>query len=67
MFDKKLISRFGLANLRIFGSTNNLITFSKYSGPNPENVTALGRDISNGYPVPRTYNIGLNLELNTGN
>ncbi|MEH3111985.1 SusC/RagA family TonB-linked outer membrane protein [Pedobacter terrae] len=67
MFDKKMIQRFGLANLRVFASTNNLITFSKYSGPNPENVTSLGRDISNGYPVPRTYNIGLNLELNTGN
>lgn len=67
MFNKKLIKRFGLNQLRVYASTNNLITFSKYSGPNPENVTNLGRDISNGYPVPRTYNIGLNLELNTGN
>lgn len=67
MFNKKLISRIGLNNLRVYASTNNLITFSNYSGPNPENVTTLGRDISTGYPVPRTYNIGLNLELNTGN
>ncbi len=67
MFDKKWIRRFGLNQLRIYASTNNLVTFSKYSGPNPENVTTLGRDISNGYPVPRTYNLGLNLELNTGN
>jgi len=66
-FDKKLLRRIGLYNLRVYASTDNLITFSKYSGPNPENVTPLGRDISTGYPVPRTYNIGLNLELNTGN
>ena len=66
-FDKKLISRIGLNNLRVYFSTDNLITFSKYSGPNPENVTSLGRDVSSGYPVPRTYNIGLNMELKTGN
>jgi hypothetical protein len=67
MFPKKLIRRIGLNNLRVYASTDNLITFSPYSGPNPENVTPLGRDISTGYPVPRTYNIGLNLELLTGN
>lgn len=67
MFPKKLIRKIGLNNLRIYASTDNLITFSPYSGPNPENVTALGRDISTGYPLPRTYNIGLNLELITGN
>ncbi|SES08138.1 SusC/RagA family TonB-linked outer membrane protein [Pedobacter rhizosphaerae] len=67
MFPKKLIRKIGLNNLRIYASTDNLITFSSYSGPNPENVTPLGRDISTGYPLPRTYNIGLNLELITGN
>lgn len=67
MFDKKFIARFGMSSLRVYASTDNLITFSKYTGPNPENVTTLGRDISTGYPVPRTYNIGVQLELNTGN
>lgn len=66
-FDRKLIRRIGLYNARLFASTDNLITFSRYSGPNPENVTTLGRDISNGYPVPRTYTVGINFELNTGN
>jgi len=56
-----------MSSLRIYASTDNLITFSKYTGPNPENVTTLGRDISTGYPVPRTYNLGVQLELNTGN
>ncbi|MET4080945.1 TonB-linked SusC/RagA family outer membrane protein [Pedobacter sp. UYP30] len=66
-FSKEAVGRYGLNSLRIYGSTDNLISFSKYSGPNPENVTALGRDVSTGYPVPRTYNIGINIELNTGN
>jgi TonB-linked SusC/RagA family outer membrane protein len=64
-FDRKLVRKIGFNNLRVYFSTNNLTTFSSYKGPNPENVTTLGRDISSGYPVPRTYNIGLNLELNT--
>ncbi|PWK80437.1 TonB-linked SusC/RagA family outer membrane protein [Mucilaginibacter oryzae] len=65
MFDRKFVRRFGFNNVRLYFSTNNLITFSGYNGPNPENVTSLGRDISSGYPVPRTYNLGLNIELNT--
>jgi TonB-linked SusC/RagA family outer membrane protein len=64
-FDRKLVRKIGFNSLRVYFSTNNLTTFSGYKGPNPENVTTLGRDISSGYPVPRTYNIGLNLELNT--
>src|SRR3546814_2346734 len=63
MFTKKTVRRIGLANLRIYFSTDNLITFSPYTGPNPENVTSMGRDASGGYPVARTYNIGLHLEL----
>lgn len=64
-FDRKLVRKIGFNSLRVYFSTNNLTTFSGYKGPNPENVTTLGRDISSGYPVPRTYNIGLNIELNT--
>lgn len=63
MFTKKVVHRIGLSNLRIYFSTDNLVTFSPYSGPNPENVTSMGRDASGGYPVPRTYTLGLNLEL----
>ncbi|WP_243732604.1 SusC/RagA family TonB-linked outer membrane protein [Pedobacter metabolipauper] len=62
-FTKQLAKIVGLNNFRTYISANNLITLSPYSGPNPENVTALGRDASNGYPVPRTYNIGFNVEF----
>ncbi|WP_257667484.1 SusC/RagA family TonB-linked outer membrane protein [Parapedobacter tibetensis] len=63
MFDRDWISRWGLANLRVYVSGENLHTFSRYSGPNPENVTNMGRDVSSGYPVPRTYNLGLSVEF----
>ncbi|MGO1243951.1 SusC/RagA family TonB-linked outer membrane protein [Sphingobacterium sp. JB170] len=62
-FPRPFLERFGLQRLRVYGSLDNIATFSTYSGPNPENVTSMGRDLSNGYPVPRTYNLGLNLSF----
>jgi len=62
-FSRDFLRRYGLQRLRIYGSLENVHTFSEYSGPNPENVTSMGRDLSNGYPVPRTYNMGLNLSF----
>ncbi|WP_449435287.1 hypothetical protein [Pedobacter steynii] len=62
-FAKKMARRIGLNNIRTFLSASNIITFSPYSGPNPEGVTAIGRDGSNGYPVPRVYNLGFNVEF----
>ncbi|SMC87278.1 SusC/RagA family TonB-linked outer membrane protein [Pedobacter nyackensis] len=62
-FPKKFAQRLGISNLRVQMSASNIITFSKYSGPNPENVTALGRDLSAGYPNSRDYIFGFNLDL----
>src|SRR5690606_15379799 len=62
-FSRDFLRRYNLQRLRVYTSLDNVITFSPYSGPNPENVTSMGRDISNGYPVPRTYNLGLNLSF----
>jgi TonB-linked SusC/RagA family outer membrane protein len=63
MFDKKVARKVGLQSVRVYVSGENLNTFTHYSGPNPENVTNMGRDASNGYPVPRKYNVGLNVEF----
>ncbi|NII83698.1 SusC/RagA family TonB-linked outer membrane protein [Pedobacter sp. SG908] len=60
---KELANKLRLNNLRVYLTGDNLATFSRYSGPNPENVTALGFDNSGGYPLARRYTIGLNLEL----
>jgi len=58
-FKKKLAKQLGVNGIRTHFSSANLITFSPYSGPNPENVSSLGRDFSIGYPNPRTYTLGL--------
>ncbi|SFE17504.1 TonB-linked outer membrane protein, SusC/RagA family [Chitinophaga sp. CF118] len=63
LLNRKMTNRYGVNSVRMYMSCNNLITFSGYSGPNPENVSALGRDQSSGYPIPRTYNFGINVEF----
>lgn len=54
-----------LSRLRIYASVQQLYTFTKYEGNNPEvsgsqNVLSLGDD-SSGYPVPRTLTFGINV------
>ncbi|SEW52985.1 SusC/RagA family TonB-linked outer membrane protein [Chitinophaga arvensicola] len=63
LLNKNLTHRYGINTVRVYGSCNNVKTFSSYSGPNAENVSALGRDQSNGYPIPRSWNLGLNVEF----
>lgn len=63
MVNKDFTARFGINTIRLYLSCNNLMTFSSYSGPNPENVSSLGRDQPDGYPIPRTYNFGFNVEF----
>lgn len=60
-FAKQLAKRMGVNGIRTYVSTSNLLTISPYSGPNPESVTSLGKDLSGVYPNPRTYTLGLNV------
>lgn len=60
---KEMASRLFVRSIRVYGTINNVATFSPYSGPNAENVSSLGYDNSGGYPVARSYSLGLNLEL----
>src|SRR6218665_3624607 len=62
----------GLRNLRVYGSIQQVYIFTNYRGMNPEVSTTagggtptaleLGMDWST-YPVPRTYTLGLNIGL----
>jgi TonB-linked SusC/RagA family outer membrane protein len=61
--DRNFLSRFGMTSLRLSLSANNVYTFSNYSGPDPELVTALGRDISGGFPNARSYAVGINIQF----
>lgn len=60
----KLISKAGMSNLRLYLSGTNLLTFTKYSGYDPEantfgqSTTLLGLDLG-GYPQARILQVGL--------
>ncbi len=62
-FPKEWLSFFRVSGVTLKASVNNIWTFSKYSGISPENVTGLGRDNSGGYPNPRTWTVGVTLNL----
>jgi TonB-dependent starch-binding outer membrane protein SusC len=63
-----LLQRIKMQRLRVYGSIQNLYTFTKYTGFDPElgsyNQDALLMNVDNGhYPNPRTYTLGLNVEF----
>ncbi|WP_291906046.1 SusC/RagA family TonB-linked outer membrane protein [Chitinophaga sp. CB10] len=55
--------RWGVTSCRSYVTVTNPFIFSKYSGPNPEAVSALGRDQKDGYPVRKTVTVGLNVQF----
>ena len=60
-----LTNRIGISRLRIFGRAENLLTWTKYWGFDPEigsGSTSLGVDYGV-YPQARTYTIGFNISL----
>lgn len=62
-FNRDLTKKWGVTSCRLFVTAANVATFSNYSGPNPENVTELGYDNSNGYPNRRNFTFGLNVQF----
>ncbi|NIG54178.1 SusC/RagA family TonB-linked outer membrane protein [Chitinophaga sp. Cy-1792] len=55
--------RWGVTSCRSYVTVSNPVILTRYSGPNPEAVTALGRDQKDGYPVRKTITIGLNVQF----
>lgn len=63
---QSITSRLNIDNLRVFVSSNNLYTITKYPGYDPEigSNDPLNMGIDNGtYPVPRTFTAGVNLKF----
>lgn len=63
---KQLLRQVDIENLRIYANLQNVYTFSKYKGYDPEigaiRQNALLTGIDNGrYPSPKIYTIGLNI------
>ena len=56
--------KLGMSELRIFVSGENLLTWTNYSGLDPESVDiSTGYDNQDGYPLARKYTIGLTLKF----
>ncbi|GEP50924.1 SusC/RagA family TonB-linked outer membrane protein [Flavobacterium noncentrifugens] len=63
-----LISKLKMSRVRLYASAQNLYTFTKYDGYDPEigsfNQDPLLTGVDNGrYPTPRTYSVGVNVEF----
>lgn len=64
-FPEKLISKIGLSKLRLYVTGNNLFTWTKYSGYDPE-VSTMSNPLTPGvdfgaYPRSRSFVFGINL------
>lgn len=67
-FSSDTLSKFNMSKVRLYATVQNLYTFTKYKGYDPEiglyNQNPLLNGIDNGrYPLPRTYSLGVNLEF----
>jgi TonB-linked SusC/RagA family outer membrane protein len=62
-FPQEFTRRYGMNRVSVNATASNLGFITKYSGPNPENVTTLGRDYPGGYPLSKQFAFGLNIEF----
>lgn len=65
---KKAVKRLPLASLRLYFSDQNLFTFTKYDGMDPEVGYGGGVDWTSGidigsYPSPKTYVFGVGIKF----
>lgn len=52
-----------IERLYIYGSVNNLLTITPYTGRDPELVDYTGYDTGYGMQIPRTYTLGIRMNL----
>lgn len=66
-FDKNLLKKLGLSNIRLYASVENLFVITDYSGFDPEataSVSNADADVGidyNTYPINRSFTFGLNV------
>lgn len=65
---KKLYSQYGISNIKVYSNAQNVLTFTKYKGYDPEvgaiNQNVLLTGIDNGrYPSPIITTLGLNVNF----
>ena len=64
-FPRKMLSKIGISKLRLYATGSNLLTWTKYSGFDPE-VSTMGSGLTPGvdfgaYPKSRSFVFGINL------
>lgn len=67
-FSRKLVKKMSLENIRVYANLQNLYTFTKYSGYDPEvgasTASSYVYGLDNGrYPSPQIYSFGINLSF----
>ncbi len=61
-----MLGRAGMSNLRLYVGANNLYTFTRYKGYDPEIASKdpIETGVDNGsYPVPKSYNFGISVDF----
>jgi TonB-dependent starch-binding outer membrane protein SusC len=67
-FNKNIVDKLHLSSMRIYFTTQNLLTFTNYSGLDPEvnylgdDNTVIGTDFFT-YPQARSFNFGVNIKF----
>ncbi|HVI48120.1 MAG TPA: SusC/RagA family TonB-linked outer membrane protein [Chitinophaga sp.] len=61
--DLGFMKKMKLRLLRAYLTAYNVAMLTRYSGPNPETVTSLGRDDINGYPAARSFTFGIGAQF----
>ena len=67
-FPRKWLSKTPITNLKVYANFQNLFTWTKYDGFDPEVGSLYGNTLMNGidygrYPSPRIYTFGLNVSF----
>ena len=60
-FDQPWVKKAKLSNIRVYFAAKNLFTITSWKGGDPEIRQTVGTGYSYGYPLARTYSLGLNL------
>jgi hypothetical protein len=60
-FPNALISRIKAKDLTVYLSADNLLTFTKYEGSDPERASTTGNYVQ--YPQAKIFNAGLNIKF----
>ena len=61
---RRWLQKMGMTELRLFVSGENLLTWTNYSGLDPETIDLTsGYDQNRNYPLPRKYTLGITLKF----